>query len=187
VLLAPQAEGNVTLNNKTRVDFTTLDDATLLQKAGEWQQCRINRAMDSWHLYELVATDDTKIAVKSPRGNEQTKRYIFTADITTGECDCQDHEYYCLPINQEIERRHLEAVPLRCKHHFIGAALVSARNQQKEREIRAQEIAAASAIAQAKQTAPREIRYRGINKTVTPKIAHWQMRRATPQQMMRAA
>jgi hypothetical protein len=181
VLQAPQAEGIRIMTTKTRLDFTTLDDTALIQKAQNWQQTRIDRAMDSWHLYELVATDGTKIAVKSPRRSEQANRYTFTADITTGECDCEDHEYYCLAINQEIERRNLEAVPLRCKHHFIGAALVSAVNQQKEREIQAQEIATAHVAVQAKKTAPREIRakYRGISKAITPKIAHWQMMRAT--------
>jgi hypothetical protein len=169
------------VTNKTRVDFTTLDNTALLQKAGDWQQVRINRAMDSWHLYKLIATDGTKIAVESPRNYDNGTRYIFTVDITTGECDCQDHEYYCYPINQEIERRTLEAVPLRCKHHFIGAALASAANQQKEREQQAQEIATASVRGKTEHApTPREIkpRYRALSKTATPKIAYWQMMRA---------
>jgi hypothetical protein len=164
------------LTNKPRVDFTTLDNATLIQKAEDWQRIRIDRAMDSWHLYELVASDDTKIAIKSPRGSDQAKRTIFTADLTTGECDCPDHEYYCFPMNQEIERRNLQFVPLRCKHHFIGAALVSSSNQKAERERQLQEIAAAK--VRAKEASRIRARYRGICKTATPKIAHWQMMRA---------
>jgi hypothetical protein len=114
-----------------RVDITTLTDGELIAKCQLWQSSRIERGLESFHLYKIIAQDGTKVSLLSPRAHVSTEpRENYIVDIADFTCDCKDFTGRCMQVNIELSTREID-MAIGCKHLTIVSSLLTAAQEAK--------------------------------------------------------